>query len=64
MYLNTSDPTTTWEGPGFPSATDLRFEAQFSAVPEPSTWLLLATGLLALAYGARDRKEDDDDDRT
>lgn len=62
FFNNSTSPTTTWSGPGFPTATDLKFDATFSAVPEPSTWILLATGLVLLGVGARTRRRLDDGD--
>ena len=61
VYRNDQNPTGgSWAGPGWVTAADLRFEAQFTAVPVPSTWLLLVTGLLGLAFVARHRRREAD----
>lgn len=58
-FNNSGDPGTTWSGPGFPTATDLKFEAKFSPVPEPSTGLLLLTGLLGIGIVGRNRRREE-----
>jgi hypothetical protein len=37
---------------------DVRFEATFHTVSEPSTWLLMVTGLIGVGIVARRRRED------
>jgi hypothetical protein len=57
-------PVDTADPSAFPTfldftgtATNLTMTALSSAVPEPSTWLLLATGLVgALGYGWRQKR--------
>jgi hypothetical protein len=48
----------TYNGAGFPAAGTptanfIGTEARFTAVPEPASWVLLATGLLALGIAVR-----------
>jgi hypothetical protein len=58
VFLNNGEDASQWTtetwGAGFTS--DLHFEATFSAattVPEPSTWIMLVTALLALTLVTR-----------
>ena len=58
---NTADWTTTAWGSGY--ASDVRFEATFEGtggpvVPEPSTWVMMITGLVALGLVALRRRQD------
>jgi hypothetical protein len=63
VFQNNGENTGLWTTSAwstFSSAPDLRFEATFvgssSVVPEPSTWIMLATGLLALGLVAMRRR--------
>lgn len=51
----TSSRWDEWENSA--DVNDLQFEANFVSVLEPSTWLLLCTGLLGLSFVARRRRE-------
>lgn len=58
---NTADWTTTAWSSGF--ASDVRFEATFEGtggpvVPEPATWIMMVTGLMALGLAAQRRRRD------
>lgn len=60
IFQNNGESTSAWTtsawGSGF--ASDLHFEATFASttVPEPSTWVMLITGLLALGVVALRRR--------
>ena len=54
-FIFTNGAISSTYAVGFPTATDLRFEAQFS-VPEPGTLLLFATGILGMAFVSHRRK--------
>jgi hypothetical protein len=61
IFINNGENTGAWTsdpwGSGF--ASDLHFEANFvgsTTVPEPSTWVMLVTGLLALGLVALRRR--------
>lgn len=60
VFMNNAANTGAWTANQWGSLNnfDMHFEAQFSAVPEPSTWILLATGLLVLGIVARNRRRE------
>lgn len=49
--------TQQWSTLGVPGG-DLRFEANFVSVPEPSTWMLMLTGILGLGFVGWRRREE------
>jgi hypothetical protein len=61
IFLNNGENTSAWTTDGWSSQpSDLHFEATFAGVsttvPEPSTWVMLVTGLLALGVVAMRRR--------
>ena len=63
VFLNNGENTSAWTTDEWSVyASDLHFEANFAGVsttvPEPSTWLMLVTGLLALGVVAMRRRRD------
>lgn len=55
IFQNNGEDTSQWTTSSWAesSGVDLRFEAVFSgAVPEPSTWMMLITGLLVLGIAS------------
>lgn len=65
IFLNNGESTAAWTSDSWTQglfASDLHFEATFASatatVPEPSTWLLMITGLLGLGAVALRRKRE------
>jgi hypothetical protein len=65
IYMNNGESTADWTSTAWASgfASDLHFEATFASatatVPEPSTWLMMITGLMGLGGVALRRRRED-----